>query len=604
MDRLLRASLAMTLVVAALGLIAAPARAQEITLGPDFAADYEIVDLGTPPGVPERLGGLTLKRGDPDTLLIGGAANGSSGAIYEIGLERGADGGITGFVGTATLVSTAPGMDGGLAYEPTTGVLFYTGYSQNEIGQILPGSSTPDRIDNVTANGIASSVGSLAFVPAGAPGAGRLKVVSYNSFDFYDVPFTPDGNGTFELGAATQEAALVGGPEGLAYVPTGSPGFATDSILVSEYGGNAVAAYEVDPAGNPDPATRREFITDLTGAEGAYLDRGTGEFLFSTFGGGNRVIVVTGFSGGTPVTPVAEGNEVRVIAISISQFLFPEGGADGVLLARHDVFADALAGAPLGGETKPVLYTTGGADAVLDPDTREEIDRLLGGSGTVTVLGGDQAVSTAVAQELQTGGYTVDRISGPSRFETAAEIARRVLAANPGQTEAMLATGANFPDAVTGGAYGANFGIPILLTTPNALHAAAAAVFDEAGTTRTIVLGGTAVVSEAAANAAPGPERVAGPNRMDTAARVAFDLWGDVATNAVVVNLERVDSWAAALSAAILSASVDGAQLGTGVGILPPETRAYLENVEPTTIYVIGGAEFISEEVIADIGAV
>src|SRR5687767_7972223 len=87
---------------------------QAQVLGPDFS-DYSYLDLGAPPGVPGPLGGLTLKAGDPNTLLIGGDANEASGAIYQIGLVRDVDGHITGFSGVASLYSPAPNIDGGLA---------------------------------------------------------------------------------------------------------------------------------------------------------------------------------------------------------------------------------------------------------------------------------------------------------------------------------------------------------------------------------------------------------------------------------------------------------------------------------------------------------
>ena len=52
-------------------LIAAPARAQDLRVEPPFDSSYSVVDLGAPPGVPARLGGLTLKAGTTDRLLIG-----------------------------------------------------------------------------------------------------------------------------------------------------------------------------------------------------------------------------------------------------------------------------------------------------------------------------------------------------------------------------------------------------------------------------------------------------------------------------------------------------------------------------------------------------
>src|SRR6185436_11670905 len=89
--------------LASIAIALAPAALRAQTFGPNFAADYSFVDLGTPSGVPARLGGVTFKPNDPNTLWIGGAANSPIGAIYEIGVTRNAQGHITGFNGTATL---------------------------------------------------------------------------------------------------------------------------------------------------------------------------------------------------------------------------------------------------------------------------------------------------------------------------------------------------------------------------------------------------------------------------------------------------------------------------------------------------------------------
>jgi hypothetical protein len=265
-------------------------------VAPGFAGDYTITDLGTPTGVPGLLGGLTLMAGTTDTLLVGGNANGAAGAIYSIGLVRDAGGHITGFSSPATLFSTAPYIDGGLAYGPG-GVLFYTGFPTNQVGQIKPGSSTPDKVIDLGAT-VGSSVGALNFVPDYAPGAGGFKIVSYNTGGFYSATLTADGSGTYDITSTTLETpGLSGGPEGFVYVPPGSPVFGdAPTMLVSEYIAGNIAAYDVDSSGNPILGTRRDFITGLTGAEGAFIDPVTGDFLFSTFGGGNRIIVVRGFA--------------------------------------------------------------------------------------------------------------------------------------------------------------------------------------------------------------------------------------------------------------------------------------------------------------------
>lgn len=276
------------------------------TLAPDFVNDYTVIDLGGPLGVPSNLGGVVFLNNN--TLLVGGAANGASGAIYSVGLTRDPiDNYINGFSGPATFFASAPNIDGGLAFGPG-GVLFYTGFPNNVIGQIKPGSTAPDKIISLSGN-IASSVGTLQFVPTGFAGAGQLKVASYNASQWHTVDLAPDGDGTFNFTAFSSALALTGGPEGIAYVNGANPGFNVDSVLISEYSAGRVGVYEIDANGDPVLGTRRDFLTGLIGAEGAAIDPVTGDFVFSTFGGGNRIVVVTGF------TVVPEPNSVSLAAM-------------------------------------------------------------------------------------------------------------------------------------------------------------------------------------------------------------------------------------------------------------------------------------------------
>ncbi len=289
LGRPLLPSIAATLVFAAV--------AQAQTVVGAFAGSYSAISLGSASGVPGSYGGLTFLAGDPNTLLLGGSANSPSGAVYRIGLTRDAMNRVTGFSGPATLFSTAPTIDGGLAYGPG-GVLFYTGYSSNLVGQIEPGSSAPDRVDNVSTL-VAGSVGGLGFIPTGFANAGQGVVVSYSANSYRRFTTTPDGSGTFTLAPApgSMEITLAGGlPEGIAWVPLGSALFTNPSILISEFGGGRISTYELDANGDPNLSTRRVFIDGLSGAEGAAIDPLTGDFFFSTFGGSDQVIRVSGFA--------------------------------------------------------------------------------------------------------------------------------------------------------------------------------------------------------------------------------------------------------------------------------------------------------------------
>ena len=291
-----------------------------------FDANYSVRDLGQPPGVPARLGGLTFLAGDSNRLVIGGEANGSTGALYSVPLRRGTDGRITGFSEPATRFADAANNDGGVTYGPG-GVLFLARWPNNDLGQTKPGSSITDKIIDLDALGVASSVVGVGFVPPGFPGERSLKLNSYSGGQWYDAAVTADGTGTWDVTGITEVVGsrLSGGADGFVYVPPGSRQFTAPSMLVSEYSAGSVAAYEVDSDGNPIVATRRTFITGLQGAVGAAIDPTTEEFLFSTFGSGDRVIAVSGF-GSSPPPPAPTLGETVTADVVQGDVLIKKGG--------------------------------------------------------------------------------------------------------------------------------------------------------------------------------------------------------------------------------------------------------------------------------------
>jgi hypothetical protein len=279
---------------------------QAQTIDPFYSTNYSYTDLGSVPELPSNYGGLTFKFDDPNKIIIGGAANTANGNFYTIDVVRDGNGHVTGFSGIAQFYATGEYNDGGVAYGPNN-VLFASRWPVNGLGQYLPGSTAPDKVIDLGAMGVASSNASVAIVPAGFAGAGRIKLGSWSGGEFYDGTITPDGSGTYDLVGITQMTTLPGGPEGFVYVPLGSALFANPSMIVSEYSAGAISTFELDANGDPIVGTRRTFMTGLTGAEGAVIDPVTGDFLFSTFGGGNRVIVVTGFAVPEPGTFFALG---------------------------------------------------------------------------------------------------------------------------------------------------------------------------------------------------------------------------------------------------------------------------------------------------------
>ena len=293
------------------------------TLTPEFQTEgYTLTDLGSINQLPPKYGGLTIRSGQPNTLYIGGNANNSSGSIYTVELSRDPfTNHIMGFAGDAVLYVAAPGNDGGLFFAPN-GTLLFTRYSMNNLGQILPDNSYITTL--LTDYGIASSVGSIALVPSGYPGTGNLIIASYNAAILYNVPYTINGTGQYILSNKTAEVLVsptITGPEGIAYIPAGSLGFPNLSMAISSYGNGKVVVCEVGSDGLPTVSTARDMITGLSGAEGALIDPVTGDFLFSTYGGGDKIIRVSGFQ-----APSGIGDKQLTNSAGFSIFPNPTSG--------------------------------------------------------------------------------------------------------------------------------------------------------------------------------------------------------------------------------------------------------------------------------------
>jgi hypothetical protein len=278
-------------------LVAGGAAAQAPALVAPFADNYRLLDLGAIAGVPTSYGGVFILPGHPNTLYIGGSANRSDGALYAVPITRDEGGHITGFAAAGMRVADAPYNDGGIVPD-AGGLISFGGWPQNTYVQVdLATGAAVQQLD-LGPFGVASAAAAVAFIPGGYPGAGGMRIASWSGGQFYDVNFSVGHAGVIKIHAVTEitGSRLPGGPEGWTYVPLGSPNFPVPSMIVAEYGADQVAVYDMDASGNPVIASRRLFIDGLSGAEGAAIDPVSGEFIFSTFGSVNHVVVVRGFA--------------------------------------------------------------------------------------------------------------------------------------------------------------------------------------------------------------------------------------------------------------------------------------------------------------------
>jgi hypothetical protein len=274
----------------------------DVELAPPFDTHYTVYDLGPVPGVPNNLGGTVIRSSNPNQLLIAGASETTSGAIYAIGVVRDACDHIVGWNGTATLIASTPYVDANLVYW-NNDLLLYTEWPQHHLSQLAGASTAPDRRTDLRTVGLDgtfdSGPGGLGLVPPNLSVTDRLRLVTWPGGHWYQVTASPDGN-LVTIDAVTQTTTLPNQPGGFAYVPAGSPGFPAQSLIVAEWRTDStldrVAVYEVDAQGDPVIATRKEFFARFPRPWGAYFEPVTGDYLFLSWGTGNdRVFIVQGF---------------------------------------------------------------------------------------------------------------------------------------------------------------------------------------------------------------------------------------------------------------------------------------------------------------------
>jgi len=212
--------------------------------------------------------------------------------------------------------------------------------------------------------------------------------------------------------------------------------------------------------------------------------------------------------GETPAARVGAPDRTGT-AVAASRSSHPRArSAQAVVLARDDVYADALTGGPLAAAVgAPLLLSE---PARLSPATATELRRVLAPEGTVHLLGGTDALSAAVAAEVAALGYAVERVAGGDRYRTAVAIARRL--GNPGVV--FEATGRDFPDAVSAGPAAISAGGAVLLTE-GAEQAPVTRAYLEGRDVVRYAVGGQAAAADPAATA------VAGRDRYATSAEVA-----------------------------------------------------------------------------------
>jgi len=311
------------------------------------------------------------------------------------------------------------------------------------------------------------------------------------------------------------------------------------------------------------------------------------------------------------LSPTREAGSNRyATAVQAAISAFPDWtGVENVIIASGEDASqvDALASAGLAGVYDAPLLLTRATS--IPPETRDALLAMPDGV-SVHIVGGPPAVSAGVMSGLDAiaGVASVDRVSGPNRYSTAAAVAdkmKTILGATF-PTSAFIVNGSNpnnLTDSLVASPASVTMHYPILLVRNTSAPAETKAALSRLGITRPYIVGGPPAVSAAVATelGVASGDRISGPDRYATAVAFANRAYAQtwLAPKYVGVAGTTVD----ALSGGVTMGHLNGAILLSGKSSLPSATKAALSAHKDDIydVFVFGDASVVSEGVIASI---
>lgn len=171
-----------------------------------------------------------------------------------------------------------------------------------------------------------------------------------------------------------------------------------------------------------------------------------------------------------------------------------------VFIADSMGFADALSATPVAAMMKaPIIFTPRTSASINAASLNYIKSAKSRGTEDAVIVGGTSAVKLGVEDELMYMGLNVDRIFGQNRYETSAEIYTEYKNLFL-KKETLMATGGDFPDALSGGVLGSKMKSPLFLVdgTGRSLSVPIKSAVADMSPEKVLVLGGQAAVCDSA----------------------------------------------------------------------------------------------------------
>ncbi|HWM16554.1 MAG TPA: cell wall-binding repeat-containing protein [Microbacterium sp.] len=175
---------------------------------------------------------------------------------------------------------------------------------------------------------------------------------------------------------------------------------------------------------------------------------------------------------------------------AIAQDAFP--ATTTAYLATGGSFADALAASAIAGGSKSPVLIVAGDQSAADQATVALLRTL--GITRIVIAGGAGAVTTGIESTLVAGGFAVSRIGGADRYETSRLLNAAMFTGNV--SRAYLATGVDFPDALSGAVLAGTNAAPLLSQPTTCMVGTAKDWLKAKGTTSVTLIGGPGALAD------------------------------------------------------------------------------------------------------------
>jgi putative cell wall-binding protein len=280
------------------------------------------------------------------------------------------------------------------------------------------------------------------------------------------------------------------------------------------------------------------------------------------------------------------------VAVNASELAYPVG-APVVFVATGGNYPDALSAGPaaakLGG---PLLLNT--ADSLL-PGVKKEIERL--DPDRIVVVGGVKSISPAVFDQLERIQADTVRLGGADRYEASRAIVDFAFRES-GAATAYIATGANFPDALSAGAAAATQEGPVLLVNGRAatVDAATVSTLTGLGVDEVVIAGGPNSVSpgiQSALGAYAEVVRDGGADRFAASVNINTRAFPSATRAFLATGLKFPD----ALSGSAWAGAIDAPLYVVTADCVPRATLAALDAQGVTHITLLGGTATLTPAV-------